>query len=139
MRIRYPAYFEPAEEGGFTITFPDFPEAISEGDDLDQALFNAVEVLDLTLVSRLDDKEEIPLPHEETGENIYMIAPDANIQAVLLFRFNKGDRKLADIARTLGTSWPAIARLEDPKHWPTLRQLDKVAAALGKRLVIPLD
>ena len=139
MRIRYPAYFEPAEEGGFTITFPDFPEAISEGDDLDQALFNAVEVLDLTLVSRLDDKEEIPLPHEETGENIYMIAPDANIQAVLLFRFNKGDRKLADIARTLGTSWPAIARLEDPKHWPTLRQLDKVAAALGKRLVISLD
>jgi antitoxin HicB len=139
MRIRYPAYFEPAEEGGVTITFPDFPEAISEGGSLEEAMFNAVEVLDLTIVSRLDDKEEIPLPHEESSENIHMIAPDANIQAVLLFRFNKGDRKLADIARTLGTSWPAVARLEDPKHWPTLRQLNKVAAALGKRLVLSLD
>jgi antitoxin HicB len=102
-------------------------------------MFNAVEVLVLTLVSRLDDDKEIPEPHEEHGEYVHMVAPDVNIQAALLVRFNRGDRKLSDLARTLGTSWPAVARLENPKHWPTLRQLEKVASALGKRLVLSME
>ena len=139
MKIVYPAIFDPADEGGYTITFPDFPEAISEGDTLEEANFNAIEVLDLTLKSRMEDNEHIPLPHVESGANVQMIAPDANIQAALLVKLNRGEKKLSDLARTLGTSWPAVSRLEDPKHWPSLRQLDKVAAALGKRLVLSLE
>ena len=139
MKIEYPAIFDPAIEGGYTVTFPDFPEAISEGDTLEEAIFNAIEVLDLTLKSRIEDNEAIPLPHTESGENIRMIAPDVNIQAALLIRLNRGDRKFSDLARALGTSWPAVSRLEDPKHWPSLRQLDKMASALGKRLVLLLE
>jgi len=139
MKIEYPAFFEPCAEGGFCITFLDFPEAISEGDSLEEAFYMASEVLDLTLISRMTDKESIPLPRTETGENIYMIAPDAKVQAALLIRFNRGDIKLSDIARTMGTSWPAVSRLEDPKHWPSLRQLEKVVAAMGKRLVLSVE
>jgi antitoxin HicB len=139
MKIEYPAIFDPADEGGYTITFPDFPEAISEGDSLEEARYNAIEVLDLTLKSRMEDNENIPLPHVETGENIQMIGPDVNIQAALLVKLNRGDKKFSDLARTLGTSWPAVSRMEDPKHWPSLRQLDKIAAALGKRLVLSLE
>lgn len=139
MKIEYPAIFDPADEGGYTITFPDFPEAISEGDTLEEANYNAIEVLDLTLKSRMEDNEVIPLPHFESGANVHMIAPDVNIQAALLVKLNRGDKKFSDLARTLGTSWPAVSRLEDPKHWPSLRQLDKIAAALGKRLVLSLE
>jgi antitoxin HicB len=139
MKIEYPAIFDPADEGGYTITFPDFPEAISEGDSLEEANYNAIEVLDLTLKSRMEDNEIIPLPHCESGANVHMIAPDVNIQAALLVKLNRGDKKFSDLARTLGTSWPAVSRLEDPKHWPSLRQLDKIAAALGKRLVLSLE
>ena len=139
MKIEYPAIFDPADEGGYTITFPDFPEAISEGDTLEEANYNAIEVLDLTLKSRMEDNEVIPLPHSESGTNVHMIAPDVNIQAALLVKLNRGDKKFSDLARTLGTSWPAVSRLEDPKHWPSLRQLDKMAAALGKRLVLSLE
>lgn len=39
------------------------------------------------------------------------------------------------MARVLETSWPAAKRLEDPRHWPSLKQLDKAATALGKRLM----
>jgi antitoxin HicB len=39
--IRYAAVFAPQTEGGYTVTFPDLPEAITEGDDRDSALFNA--------------------------------------------------------------------------------------------------
>lgn len=139
MKIEYPALFDPADEGGYTITFPDFPEAISEGDNLEEANYNATEVLDLTLTSRMEDNEIVPLPHTESGGNVYMISPDVNVQAALLVKLNRGDKKFSDLARTLGTSWPAVSRLEDPKHWPSLRQLDKIAAALGKRLVLSLE
>ena len=139
MKIEYPAIFDPDDEGGYTITFPDFPEAISEGDTLEEANYNATEVLDLTLKSRMEDNELIPLPHAETGANVHMVAPDVNIQAALLVKLNRGEKKFSDLARTLGTSWPAVSRLEDPKHWPSLRQLDKLAAALGKRLMLSLE
>jgi len=139
MKIEYPAIFDPADEGGYTITFPDFPEAISEGDTLEEANYNATEVLDLTLKSRMEDNEVIPLPHSESGANVRMIAPNVNIQAALLVKLSRGEKKFSDLARTLGTSWPAVSRLEDPKHWPSLRQLDKIAAALGKRLMLSLE
>ncbi len=31
--MEYPAPFEPAEEGGFVVTFPDAEEAVTQGDD----------------------------------------------------------------------------------------------------------
>ena len=139
MKIEYPAIFEPADEGGYTITSPDFPEAISEGNTFEEANFNAIEVLDLTLKSRIEDKEIIPLPHAGSGPNIHMFAPDVNIQAALLIKLNRGEKKFSDLARDLGSSWPAVSRLEDPKHWPSLRQFDKAASALGKRLVLSLE
>jgi len=68
-----------------------------------------------------------------------IIAPDARTQAALLVRLTRGDRSLADIARALETSWPAAKRLEDPHHWPSLKQLEKTAQALGKRLVLSFE
>jgi len=61
------------------------------------------------------------------------------VQAALLFKFARKNKSVAEIARALDTSWPAIARLEDPHHTPSLRQLEKVANALGKRLIIGFE
>ncbi|MGH8153941.1 MAG: type II toxin-antitoxin system HicB family antitoxin [Rhodanobacteraceae bacterium] len=60
--IRYAAALEPQREGGFTVTFPDIPEAVTEGDDRDGALFNAAEALTLALEQRLQDGEPLPAP-----------------------------------------------------------------------------
>jgi antitoxin HicB len=68
-----------------------------------------------------------------------MVAPDAKTQAAILVRLSRGDRSVADLARVLGTSWPAVARLEDPRHSPTLRNLERTAAALGQRLIVSFE
>jgi antitoxin HicB len=39
----------------------------------------------------------------------------------------------------LETSWPSAKRLEDASHWPSLKTLDRAAAALGKKLVLVLE
>lgn len=58
--IRYAALILPQPDGGFTVTFPDIPEAITEGGDRDEALSNAAEVLTMCLEQRLKDSESIP-------------------------------------------------------------------------------
>ena len=35
-RLFYPAVFHRAEEGGFWVTFPDIPECMTQGDDMQQ-------------------------------------------------------------------------------------------------------
>jgi len=57
----------------------------------------------------------------------------------MLLREARGERPLAAMARALQTSWAAAQRLEDPRHWPSLKQLDRAASFLGKRLVLSLE
>lgn len=61
-KLFYPALFHKAEEGGFWISFPDLPECLTQGDNMEQAYEMAVEALGLTLTYREENKEEIPTP-----------------------------------------------------------------------------
>lgn len=138
MDIHYPAIFEPQEPYGYFVRFVDIPEAITQGETHDECEFNGAEVLSLIVEHYIESGREIPLPTKGVS-NAHYIAPDAKTQAALLVRRARGDRSFADIARALETSWPAAKRLEDPRHYPTLKQLEKAAAALGKRLVLAFE
>ena len=138
LEARYPAALEPEEGGGFFVRFVDLENTYTDGLTLDEALFDGAEVLSAMLGCRLDHDLPIPDP-SPAGEGLYLIAPDARTQAALLIRRARGNRSLAELARSLETSWPSAQRLENPRHSPTLRQLEKAAAVLGKRLVLALE
>jgi antitoxin HicB len=152
MNLLYPATFEPQPDGGFTVLFRDIPEAITEGDTLDEALLHAQEVLSLCLRGRIEDGQPIPLPTlvkekpvkaaakgASTHKSVYMVAPDAQAQSAALLRLARAGRPLSELARALDTSWAAAQRLEDPHHWPSLKQLDRAAKVLGRRLVLSFE
>lgn len=63
-KLFYPAIFHIAEEGGFWITFPDFPECMTQGENMQEAYEMAVDALGLALTSRKQAKQEIPTPSE---------------------------------------------------------------------------
>lgn len=139
MNVLYPAIFEyDRKEKRYTVHFPDLAEAITEGETFEEAYFNASEVLTLTLEGRVDENMEIPRP-SRPHKDARLIAPSARAQAALLLKWAKGVHTTAEIARVLNTSWPAAARLEDPHHWPNLRQLERAAASVGHSLVISLE
>ncbi len=137
--IKYQAIFEPQAEGGYTITFPDIPEAISEADTLDAAFFNAADVLSLSLEVRLSENAALPEPKKHASGK--WILPNALVQAAACIRHVREEqgKTLSDMARILNTSWAATQRLENPHHTPTLKQLERAAAALGKRLTLSLQ
>ena len=80
----------------------------------------------------------IPVPSQGLKKVRY-IAPDAKTQAALLVRQARGDRPMSEVARAMQTSWPAAQRLESPRHSPSLKQLERAASALGKRLVLSFE
>jgi len=86
--IQYAAVLEAQPEGGFTVAFPDLPEAITEGDDRDAALFNAREVLTLVLEQRMAEGEDIP--SASPVKDGVLVEPSASVQASLLVRTSKG-------------------------------------------------
>ena len=138
MNIRYPATVESQADGSFFVQFVDLPDTFTEGKTKEEALFNAVEVLSGMLAWRLDEAKDVPEPSQKL-KGAHYIAPDAKTQAAMLLRLARGERSLSELARALETSWPAAKRLEDPTHWPSLKTLDRAAAALGKRLVLTLE
>ncbi|MHC1726037.1 MAG: type II toxin-antitoxin system HicB family antitoxin [Syntrophobacteraceae bacterium] len=138
MKIAYQAIFEPGETSGFFVYFPDLKEAFSEGATETEALYNAEEVLNLTLEGRIEEGIEIPEPQEHEGG--VWVYPSAQIQAALLIRkAREGTKTLAELARALETSWPSAQQLENPKRSPSLKRLERAAAALGKRLILSLE
>lgn len=138
MDIRFPATVEEQRDGTFLVQFLDLPDTFTEGQTKEEALFNSVEVLSAMLAWKLENSNEIPAPTQKV-KGAYYIAPDAKTQAAILLRLARGERSLSELARALETSWPAAKRLEDPTHWPSLKTLDRAAAALGKRLVLTLE
>ena len=50
-KLFYPAIFHK-EDDGFWVSFPDFPECLTEGDNMEQAYDMAVDALGLAITSR---------------------------------------------------------------------------------------
>lgn len=78
-KLFYPAIFHK-EDDGFWVSFPDFPECLTEGDNMEQAYDMAVDALGLAITSRKEEKEEIPSPSDPD-----VIDADGGIITVICF------------------------------------------------------
>ena len=110
-KLFYPAIFHKAEEGGFWISFPDIPECLTEGDDMQQAYEMAVEALGLALVNRKEEKEEIPVPSEIDriqGEDGTLVSVEFDMQEYLRKHNSKAVKKTLSIPEWLNKEATAM-------------------------------
>jgi antitoxin HicB len=137
--LAYPVDLQPDTNATLLVTFPDFPEATTFGEDQGDALLRAVDALETVLAARIDDREEIPLPSPAAGRPCVAL-PALTAAKVLLYQAmaEAGVRK-ADLARRLGWHGPQVDRLLDLDHASRLDQIEAALAALGKRLTIDLS
>lgn len=131
---------EDHEVGGYTVSFPDVPGVITEGDTLDEALFNAWEALNGVLESLVSRGENLPESRAVPDTSMHPIDVEPHILTAWNLRTLRGDLPQSDIAKRLGMTYQAYQRLENPtKGNPTIKTLEKVAKAFGKRLTISLS
>ena len=57
--LKYSAVFDPAEEGGYNVSFPSFPGCVTFGHNFEEAKKLGQEVLELWLEELADQEEEI--------------------------------------------------------------------------------
>jgi len=137
--LKYPARFEPAEEGGYTVEFIDLPGCITEGDTLEEAKAMAKEALTGWLESVYSRGLQIPDPSTVTGKDIYSIEPEPEIELPILirkFRLEKGLSQM-QIAAALGIKYQTYQRFENPRTFnATVKNLKRISSALGKDLEI---
>ena len=74
----YPALFHKAEEGGFWVSFPDLPECLTQGENMEDAYSMAIDALGLALEDRIREKD-IPTP-----STIDTIEYDSNTYPVIV-------------------------------------------------------
>jgi antitoxin HicB len=76
-RLLYPVVLTPDQvDGGFVVTFPDVPEAITQGDDLADALAQASDALDEAIVGRIRRGDAIPTPSlAAQGQHLVSVPP----------------------------------------------------------------
>jgi antitoxin HicB len=136
----YGAEFEPGDERGIVVSFPDVPEAITQGDDEADARAQAEEALGLALLSYPD--RGLPLPKArkaKKGLTLIAVAPDVAAKLALLDAFASAGITKSEFAKRLGKDEKEVRRLLDPKHQTKLASLAPALLLLGKRLVVGVE
>ena len=81
----YPAIFEKEESGLYSVTFRDIPEAITCGDNYEDALVMAKDALVTAMDFYFEDKRSVPMPSEaKEGEVLIELQPSVTAKVMLL-------------------------------------------------------
>ena len=135
--LEYPVILEAQPEGGFVVTFPDVPEAITQGEDEDEALLYAVDALETALSFYVDDRKPLPVPSKpKRGQKtVRPSALECAKLGVYQAMMEQGVRK-SELARRLGWHMPQVDRLFDLRHASRLDQIEEAARALGRHIEV---
>ena len=137
----YHARFEPGEDHGIVVSFPDVPEAITEGDDEADAYAQAEEALGLALLTY--PARGLPLPRAKAhrGEGLVPVAVEAEVAAKLavIEAVRVAGISKSEFARRIGKDEKEARRILDPKHPTKLTTLTAALRELGQRLVIGVE
>ena len=104
-KLFYPAVFHCAEEGGFWISFPDFPEGFTQGETMQEAYEMAVEVLGLCISDLEKTSKALPtptLPHKlEVEEDGIIVIVEFDMDAYKRKHNSKAVKKTLTIPEWL--------------------------------------
>ena len=138
--LEYPAIVH-TEADGYWIEFPDLKGCITEGDTMEELLYNAQEALSLYLES-FENRETLPessKPETIKADKIVMVEPLPDVLIPIMLKKIRKEKKLSqnDMAKMLEVSYQAYQKLENIKKFNArIKTLEKIARVLGKKISI---
>jgi antitoxin HicB len=136
--MEYPAKFTADKAaGGFVVTFPDVPEAITQGDTIEEAMAMASEALELALNFYTEKWADLPEPSQpKRGMRMVRVPALSEAKFRLYSALRTAGIKKVELARRMKCSSSQVDRLLDISHHSRLDQIEAAFAAVGKRLAI---
>lgn len=131
--MNYPVVLTPDDNDTVMVTFPDIPEAVTFGDDEDDALANAVDALETMIAAYIGDRQDVPAPSPAEGRPTVALTLLGSLKLAVYQAMRAQGWKKADLARALHVDPRQVDRLLDLRHNSTVTQLEQALAACGKR------
>ena len=134
--LAWPVELTRQDEGTILVTFPDIPEALTDGEKESEMLEQAQDCLIAALGGYVGARRNIPLPSPARGRRTVALPtlPAAKIALYVAMRA-EGVCNSALAAR-LGLSEGAVRRLVDLDHRSHIGQIETALHALGRRLTV---
>lgn len=134
--MRYPVNLEP--DGKFyLVTFPDIPEAITQGDSVEDALLHATDALETALDAYIEEGRAIPMPSKpKRGQKVIELSASYTAKILLLNEMALQKVRPAELARRLKVTRQEVNRLIDWRHTSKIDGIAQALKVLGKTLEI---
>ena len=130
----YPVTLIPDEvDGGFTVIFRDVPEAITQGDTIEECLTEAADCIEEAIAGRIRRSDELPVSSKcKTGEKMVPVPMQTAMKAALYQAMKETGISKSELARKMGTHEKMVRRILDPHHGTKLPTMERTLFALGK-------
>jgi antitoxin HicB len=137
----YPAILTPdTQQRGFVVTFPDVPEAITQGEDIPEALHQAADCLEEAIAGRIRRRERIP-EASAVGPNQYAISLPVSTaaKAALYLALQQVKMTQSELAERLRCDEQEVSHMLDPRRTTNMSRLESALKALGYQVVLEMQ
>ncbi|MGA2128635.1 MAG: type II toxin-antitoxin system HicB family antitoxin [Xanthobacteraceae bacterium] len=136
----YFACFESGEDAVVVVSFPDVPEAITEGNDRAEAYAQAEEALGLALLTYPARGLALPKARSRSRDLVPVaVDPEIAVKLALLEAVRAARLSKSEFARRIGKDEKEARRILDPRHATKLPTLTAALRKLGQRLVVGVE
>jgi antitoxin HicB len=127
------------EDGGFVVTCRDLPEAITQGESIEEALNEAGDCLEEAIAARIDDGRDIPMPSAlKRGEHPVSVPASMALKAAVYLAVREAGISNSELARRMQLDEKEARRILDPHHPTKLPRIEAALAVLGRHVKLAL-
>ena len=139
-RFTYLVKLTKQKEGGYLVEFPDLPEAITQGESVEDALTEATDCLEEAIANRISLKLPIPEVKRVTGRQHSASLP-ATLAAKAALYITMRHHRLSNVvlARKLKCDEKEVRRLLDPYYQSKIPRIEQALHLLGQRLEVNMS
>ncbi len=137
MRYVFPARIDEDAEGRWVVSFPDVPEALTDGADREEALHEATDALGAALAGYVHEQRVIPRPSRVTADQVPVTVPPLVAAKLALYQAMHHQKITnVELARRLGVTEAVVRRLINPDYSSKIEKVEAALEALGKHLIV---
>jgi antitoxin HicB len=141
MQFSYAVKLTPdRKDGGYVVTCRDLPEAITQGETVEEALREAEGALQAAIEGRMEDGSEIPAPSRpKRGERMVATPITTALKAAVYLAMREQDISKSELARRMQIHEKEARRMLDPHHATRVATLERALAVLGRRAEVQVS
>ena len=137
--LAYPYEVTQDEEGFFLLTFPDVPEALTDGESLQEAEAGALDCLLAALGGYIEGKRDLPRPSRKRSGGKAVLPPLVAAKMALYQAMRDDGITQVELAKRTGRDQKDVRRLLDLDHRSHIELVEDALEKLGRRLVVSVE